>query len=81
VSFEAASSFGDCVQAVDIPEFSSRHGAAQVSFAVFTKTEKEAGSEGPDSGFDPGRDRDETAQSVVGKSANCRTDQFGFRNM
>src|SRR5215467_9631377 len=57
-------------------KFSSRHGAAQVSFAVFTKTEKEAGAEGSDGGFDPGRDRDETAQSVMGKSANCRTGQF-----
>src|SRR5215468_368461 len=80
-SVRLASSFGDRVQPVDIPEFSLRHGAAQVSFAVFNKTEREAGSEGADGGFDPGRDRDETAQSVMGKSANCRADQFGFRNM
>src|SRR5215467_10925984 len=80
-SAEAASSFGDRVQAVDMPEFSSRHGAAQVSFAVFTKTEKEAGAEGPDRGFDPGRDRDETAQSIMGKSANRRADQFGSEHV
>ena len=74
-------SAGDRVPAIDIPEFSSRDGAAQVSFAVFTKTEKEAGAEAADGGFDPSRDRDETAQSVVGTSANCRTDQFGVRNI
>jgi hypothetical protein len=34
---DQASSSGDCVPAIHIPEFSSRDGAAQVSAAVFTK--------------------------------------------
>ena len=74
-------SAGDRVPAIDIPEFSSRDGAAQVSAAVFTKAANEAGPERADCGFDPGRRRDEAAQSDLGMSANRRADQFSFRNI
>jgi hypothetical protein len=45
-SAEEASSIGGRIQAVDIAEFSSRDGSAQVSAAVFAKAGKETGSEG-----------------------------------
>jgi hypothetical protein len=69
------------VQAVNVAEFSSRDGEAQVSAAVFTQTEIKARSERSHRGFDPSRCRDEAAQSDLGMSANCRADQFGVRNI
>ena len=75
---EEAPPFVDCLPAIDIPEFSSRDGAAEVSITVFTKAENEAGAERPDYRFDPGRRRNEAAQSVMGMSANCRAGQFSF---
>ena len=66
------------VKAVDISQFSSRHGATQVSVAVFTKAANEAGAEGADCGFDPSRRRDEAAQSVVGMSADGEQINLAF---
>ena len=79
--FEEAPSFGHRVQTVDISEFSSSVGAAQVSVTVFTKAAKKAGAEGAGCGIGPGDPRNETAQSVMGMSANCRADQFSVRDL
>ena len=73
-SAEEVPSSGDRVQAIDISQFSPRDGGAQVSFSVFAKAGKEAGSEGSVWRFDPGRRRDEAAQSDMGVSTNRRAD-------
>src|SRR3954463_15984360 len=48
---EEAPSFGHRVQTVDISEFSSSVGTAQVSVTVFTKAAKKAGAEGAGCGI------------------------------
>jgi hypothetical protein len=45
------------------------------------KQRKKPGPKGPTADLDPGGHRDETAQSVMGKSANCGADQFSVRNI
>jgi len=69
-SAEEASSFGGRIQAVDIAEFSSRDGAAQVSVPIFAKAGKETRSQGADGGLGRGDRRDEEAQSDMGMSTN-----------
>ena len=69
-----ASSGGDRLQTIDIPEFSSGDGAAQVSVAVFTNVGKETRPEGTNRGFDPGCRRNEAAKFDLGMSANRRAD-------
>jgi hypothetical protein len=53
----------------------SRDGAMQVSVTVFTEAANETWAEGSGCRSDPGRRRDEAAESVLGLSADRRADQ------
>ena len=72
---------GDRLQALHVIELSSCIGEAKIPAPIFTKAENEARSERPDGRFDPGCCRNETAQSDLGMSSYCRSDQFGLRNL
>ena len=54
---------------------------AKISASVFIKAENQARSERSDSELDPCCSRNETAQSDLGMSSHCRSDQFGIRNL
>ena len=49
--------------------------------AVFTKGEYESMPKGAHSGLDPGRRRDEAAESDMGFPEIAEQNQLGFRNM
>jgi hypothetical protein len=48
---------------------------------LFAPKRNEARPKSSDCGLDPGRRRDEAAESDMGMSANRRADQFGFPNI
>ena len=58
-----------------------RPGSAQVSAVVFAKAANKTRTQRSGGRFNPGRRRDEKAQSDLGMPPDCRSDQPGFRDI